>query len=67
MTKAGGMRPSNLSKGISVPSKQWMGKLLESQKAGRDVYDTSRLRLEEGKITKQYPEDSYPGHAAWLN
>lgn len=44
-----------------------MRQLLEAQKAGRDVYDTSRLRLEEGKITKQYPEDSYPGHAAWLD
>jgi hypothetical protein len=53
--------------GISVPSKQWMTQLLEAQKAGRDVYDRSRLRLDAGRITKQYPEDRYPGHAAWLD
>lgn len=55
------------AKGISVPSKQWMTQLLEAQKAGKDFYDASRLRLEAGKITKQYPEDSFPGHAAWLD
>ncbi len=55
------------ARGISVPSKKWMTELLEAQKAGRDVFDKSRLRLEAGKITEQYPEDSFPGHAAWLD
>jgi len=42
--------------GISTPSKKWMR-----------VDDPSRLRLDAGKITKQYPEDSFPGHSAWLD
>ena len=55
------------AKGISMPGKQWMRQLLEAQKAGKDFYEKSRLRLEAGKITKQYPVDSFPGHAAWLD
>jgi len=54
-------------KGISTPSLQWMTELLEAQKAGNVSGDTSRLRLDAGTITKQYPEDTYPGHAAWLD
>ena len=25
------------------------------------------MRLDAGEITKQYPLDSFPGHAAWLD
>jgi len=53
--------------GIAVPSKQWMADLYKAQKAGRDVDDPSRLFLNAGRIDKQYPEDSFPGHAAWLD
>lgn len=53
--------------GVQTPSKQWMAGLYEAQQAGREVDDPSRLRLDAGKITKQYPEDSFPGHAAWLD
>jgi arylsulfatase A-like enzyme len=53
--------------GISTPSKRLMSELLEAQKAGKDIDDPSRLRLNAGKITKKYPEDSFPGHAAWLD
>ena len=53
--------------GIRTPSKEWMSRLLEAQKAGKEVDDISRLRLDAGKITKQYPEDNFPGHAAWLD
>ena len=53
--------------GISTPSKKWMSELLQAQKAGKQVSDTSRLRLDAGKITKIYPEDTFPGHAAWLD
>ncbi|UCG46342.1 MAG: sulfatase-like hydrolase/transferase [Phycisphaerales bacterium] len=53
--------------GIRTPSKEWMAQLLEAQKAGRDVYDESRLRLDAAKITRQYPLDSFGGHAAWLD
>jgi arylsulfatase A-like enzyme len=53
--------------GIGTPSKKLMSELLELQKSGREVDDPSRLRLDAGQITKQYPENSFPGHAAWLD
>ncbi|GAJ16128.1 unnamed protein product, partial [marine sediment metagenome] len=53
--------------GISTPSSKWMSELLEAQKAGSETGETSRLRLDAGEITRQYPEDSFPGHAAWLD
>ncbi|UCG50018.1 MAG: sulfatase-like hydrolase/transferase, partial [Phycisphaerales bacterium] len=52
--------------GKSVPSHKWMTELLEAQKAGR-TGDPARMRLDAGDITKQYPEDTFPGHAAWLD
>ena len=55
------------AKGISTPSAEWMADLLEAQKAGRDTTDPARLRLDAGEIAKQYPEDIFPGHAAWLD
>jgi len=53
--------------GIATPSHKWMSELLEEQKAGKEPGDTSRLCLDAGEITKQYPQDSFPGHAAWLD
>ncbi len=53
--------------GISTPSSKWMASLLEAQRAGKDVDDPRRLRPEAGKITRRYPLDSFPGHAAWLD
>jgi len=53
--------------GIRTPSKEWMADLLNAQKAGKELADRSRLRLDAGKISKKYPEDSFPGHAAWLD
>ncbi len=53
--------------GIRTPSKEWMSGLFEAQKAGKELDDPFRLRLNAGKITKQYPEDSFPGYAAWLD
>jgi arylsulfatase A-like enzyme len=55
------------AKGIPTPSKPWMSELLQAQKEGREVADSSRLRLDAAKISKQYPENSFPGHAAWLD
>ena len=55
------------TRGISTPSLKWMTELLEVQKAGKESSETFRLRLDAGKISKQYPEDSFPGHAAWLD
>ena len=51
--------------GIRTPSKEWMAELLESQRKGDMVGDSSRLRLNEIAI-KPLPSDSLPGHAAWL-
>ena len=53
--------------GIGTPSKTWMSELMQAQEKGDEVGDSSRLRLEAGEITRQYPEDSFPGHAAWLD
>ena len=53
--------------GISTPSKKLMSELLELQKSSTKDDDSSRLRLDAGKITKKYSEDSFPGHAAWLD
>jgi len=55
------------TRGISTPSLKWMTELLEVQKAGKESSETFRLRLDAGKISKQYPEDTFPGHAAWLD
>jgi arylsulfatase A-like enzyme len=53
--------------GIRTPSRQWMAELLKAQKAGDETGDKARLRLDAGDVSKQYPEDSFPGHAAWLD
>ena len=53
--------------GIGTKSDTLMAELLKAQKSGREITDPSRLRPDAGKIGKQYPEDSFPGHAAWLD
>ena len=53
--------------GIRTPSKEFMSELMAAQKKGNEVGDKSRLRMDAGKITKQYPEDTFPGHSAWLD
>ncbi len=53
--------------GWRTPSHQWMTELLEAQKNGQMVSDSARLVLDAGEIKKQYPEDRFPGHAAWLD
>ena len=53
--------------GIRTPTDEWMSELLAAQKEGKEEADTSRLRLDAGEITKQYPEGTFPGHAAWLD
>ena len=52
--------------GIGVPSHQLMLELLEAQKAGEQL-EPARLSLDAGKIDPKYPEDKFPGHAAWLD
>jgi arylsulfatase A-like enzyme len=53
--------------GIRTPSKQWMASLYEAQQVGKEIDDPSHLFLDAGEIEKQYPTDSFPGHAAWLD
>ena len=53
--------------GISTPSAKWMSELLELQKAGKEEDRPARLRPDAGEITNKYPEDTLPGHAAWLD
>ena len=53
--------------GIRTPGLEWMTELLEVQKEGKESSETFRLRLDAGEINEQYPLDSFPGHAAWLD
>ncbi len=53
--------------GIRTPSAAWMAELLEAQKNGDMVGDSTRLRVEDSQIRTQYPVDTLPGHAAWLD
>ncbi|MCC6142258.1 MAG: sulfatase-like hydrolase/transferase [Candidatus Hydrogenedentes bacterium] len=55
------------AKGVRTPSDEWMKELLEAQAQGEEPQDKSRLRLDAGEITRQYPLDRFPGHAAWLD
>jgi arylsulfatase A-like enzyme len=52
--------------GIRTPSAEWMSELLDAQQKGDMVGDSSRLRLDDIRISALYPLDTLPGHAAWL-
>jgi arylsulfatase A-like enzyme len=54
-------------RGLSTPSRQWMTELLEAQRQGKEPDNKARLRLDAGEIKRRHPEDSFPGHAAWLD
>ncbi|MCK4998833.1 MAG: sulfatase-like hydrolase/transferase [Anaerohalosphaera sp.] len=54
-------------KGLGTPSDAWMKEVLEAQRKGEKITDPAKLCSDAGKITKQYPTDSFPGHAAWLD
>lgn len=55
------------TRGISTPSAKWMADLLAAQQAGKEPDEPERLRLDAGEIKQQYPEDSFPGHSAWID
>lgn len=55
------------TRGVSTPSAKWMTELLEAQARGEKNTELWRLRKGAGAITQQYPEDSFPGDAAWLD
>jgi arylsulfatase A-like enzyme len=52
--------------GRSTPSARLMAELLKAQQAGKKI-DPHTFGKGAGKVTKQYPLDSFPGHAAWLD
>jgi arylsulfatase A-like enzyme len=54
------------AQGRPVPGHKIMQELLEKQQGGELGVDSSKLHLDAGDITDQYPEDAFPGHAAWL-
>jgi arylsulfatase A-like enzyme len=51
--------------GLGTTNEKWMSELLEAQKKGEEG-DRARLLLDAAEIKIQYPEDSFPGHSAWL-
>ena len=54
--------------GILVPSAEWMAELLEEQRTDPgSVPDPARLYADAGDLSRKYPEDVFPGHAAWLD
>ncbi|NNM05333.1 MAG: N-acetylgalactosamine 6-sulfate sulfatase, partial [Gemmatimonadetes bacterium] len=54
--------------GKLVPGAEWMAELLEAQDADPEaVPDPARLHLDAGNLSREYPEDVFPGHAAWLD
>lgn len=52
--------------GIGTPSAKLMTELFEAQQHGDETGDPRWLRMDAGQITQTYPEDTFPGHAAWL-
>ncbi|MDP8244299.1 MAG: sulfatase-like hydrolase/transferase [Candidatus Hinthialibacter antarcticus] len=55
------------SKGVRTPSREWMPELLKSQQSGSQISQVSRLRLDAAEIKTQYPDNTFPGHSAWLD
>lgn len=53
--------------GNRTPSKQVMSALLDAQAKGDEIGDKTMLFADAGKIERQYPTDSFEGHAAWLD
>jgi arylsulfatase A-like enzyme len=53
--------------GRSVPAAALMTALLQAQKEGMPYQEDAGLDLDAGDIGKQYAEDTFPGHSAWLD
>jgi hypothetical protein len=54
--------------GVITPSAQWMAELLEAQASDPEaIPDSARLHLDAGDLSRQYAENVFPGHAAWLD
>ena len=57
--------PSGVKSGVA--GERWMQDMLEAQREGTAVEEESPLLLGAGVIKKQYAEDDFLGHAAWLD
>lgn len=56
----------NTKKGTPVRAEALMQEVLKLQAEGEEITDPERLRVDAHRITTLYPEDSFPGHSAWL-
>jgi arylsulfatase A-like enzyme len=56
----------NTKKGTPVRAEALMQKLLALQADGKEITDPVRLRMDAHTITTHYPENTFPGHSAWL-
>jgi len=54
-------------RGIGQRSTAMLEALMKLQAKGEEATEAILLRPDAGKITRQYPEDAFPGHAAWLD
>ncbi len=54
-------------RGVPTPAKEYMAELYESQQDASTLGDMEKVRVDSWKIEKQYPTDTFPGHAAWLD
>jgi arylsulfatase A-like enzyme len=54
-------------RGVSTPAKDFMAELYAAQQNARTLGNLDRVRVDSWKIEKQYPTDTFPGHAAWLD
>jgi arylsulfatase A-like enzyme len=52
--------------GIRTPSAEWMGNLLAAQQQGHDLPPHESSRQAAKLPSPPYPEDQFPGHAAWI-
>jgi hypothetical protein len=53
--------------GLISKSEEWMKELYAEQQAGRELADPVRLHPDAARLTRQFPLDNFPGHAAWLD
>lgn len=55
------------SEGHGMLSRKLLKRLRKEQKSGNWTGRIKRLRFEAAELSKTYPTDEYPGHAAWLD
>jgi len=55
------------AQGKALTSTEAMPLLLAAQQDGKEIDDPAYLYPDAGKIVSHYPDDTFPGHAAWLD